>query len=182
MSRTSCDDWWCDQCSQCSGYMIERNSCQVQVSEHSPGPSSVKSAVFGFYVLGFPYFRSHGGDTALMSEEGHRGRCPVVAQCWHPQQVVAAVPDQLIANGDPSCRARAGHGGKLLLLPRQSQQLLCFVVNCDNILGRRRRQQFGDHRNCSSYLDFVDDVKWKQLWTLVTVCVGAMLEHLNVCV
>ena len=66
MSRTSCDDGWCDQCSQCSGYMIERNSCQVQVSEHSPGPSSVKSAVFGFYVLGFPYFRSHGGDRSYV--------------------------------------------------------------------------------------------------------------------
>ena len=68
MSRTSCGDGWCDQS---SGYMIERNNCQDQVAEHSPGLSSVKSAVSGFYVLRFPYFQSYCTEwTDLMSEEG----------------------------------------------------------------------------------------------------------------
>ena len=63
MSRTSCGDGWCDQS---SGYMIERNNCQDQVAEHSPGLSSVKSAVSGFYVLRFPYFQSYGGDRSYV--------------------------------------------------------------------------------------------------------------------
>ena len=87
MSRTSCADGWCDQS---SGYMIERNNCQDQVAEHSPGLSSVKSAVSGFYVLRFPYFQSYCTVwTDLMSEEGG-SRCrgamltPAASGGWPP--------------------------------------------------------------------------------------------------
>ena len=79
MSRTSCGDGWCDQS---SGYMIERNNCQDQIAEHSPGLSSVKSAVSGFYVLRFPYFQSYC--TVCVNRSNVRGAeqgADAVAQC-----------------------------------------------------------------------------------------------------
>ena len=132
MSRTSCGDGWCDQS---SGYMIERNNCQDQVAEHSPGLSSVKSAVSGFYVLRFPYFQSYGGFKPILCQSRS---ADAVAQCWHPQQVVAGrrrgrVRDQLTANGDRAELPSASRTRRKAAPPRPEPAVTAVTMFCSEL-------------------------------------------------